>query len=433
MDRSQIESDMYRMYGNLIHRTWQFVAVLLLVTSCARAADESPRAVLARARTFSEQQPDAALAAYRMVRESHKDSPEAAVAIFESAQLQHRLGRDREAHDLLQQLLTRKPPIQQLDAVFYQLAWVFISLEQPKKANEVFERLRRDHPTSDYWADAVFRLAEQASKQGDVQAATGYLDELLPTKPEPRLQQHGLYLKGQLAAQQQKWSDVIGPMQQVVDEFPNGNLRLPARYWIAEAAFRLGNYGSAHEQFGDLSKDIRDEESSWVPMVPLRQSQCLAHEEKWGEALELARGVRALFPEFRQVYEADYVIGRCLTMQARFSESREAFARVLRSTTGGKTETAAMAQWMIGESYFHQQKHHDAIRAYGLVVTRHAFPRWQAAALLQAGKCHEQAGEWQDAVKMYTKLLSDYPNTEYATAASQRLRVARKSVTSITN
>ena len=107
-------------------------------------------------------------------------------------------------------------------------------------------------------------------------------------------------------------------MQRLVTEFPESELQLPARYWLAEAAFRLTNYVDAGKQFTSLSNDIGEFDAAWVPMVPLRQAQCLAHEEQWAEALAIAQGIGERFPSFRQLYEADYVMGRCLSMQARF-------------------------------------------------------------------------------------------------------------------
>ncbi|GAG11546.1 unnamed protein product, partial [marine sediment metagenome] len=265
-------------------------------------------------------------------------------------------------------------------SVLYQLAWVLTDLNKATEADTMFERLVREYPASDYWADSTYRLAERAFHNGNTAAANSYVDQLLESDLEPRLLRHSLYLKGQLAAQQEKWNEVVPPMQQLVDESAEGELHLPARYWIAEAAFRLTEYANAGEQFVRLNNDLGDLDASWVPMVPLRQAQCLAHEEKWAEALVVAQGIAERFPSFRQLYEADYVIGRCLSMQARFSAAREAFTRVVRSPAGGRTETAAMAQWMIGESLFHQKEYRDAVRVYHRVVSLHAYPQWQAAA-----------------------------------------------------
>ena len=127
-------------------------------------------------------------------------------------------------------------------------------------------------------------------------------------------------------------------------------------------------------------------------MAPLRHAQALAQQEKWIEAKRIAGRIAAQYPDFEAQYEVDYLLGRCLARKALFREAREAYQRVTRSGTGGKTETAAMAQWMIGETYFHQKQYHLALREYLRVETLYAYPNWQAAALLQAGKCCEQLG-----------------------------------------
>ncbi|MBI2481046.1 MAG: tetratricopeptide repeat protein, partial [Planctomycetia bacterium] len=312
----------------------------------AGTSDEAPRAGLMRARSLEQaQQFDTALATYRLVIDNYPAAPESSIAMFEAARLHDRLGQDREAHDLLQQLLTRTPAIEQLDAALYQLAWVSTDLGKSAESNTLFERLVREYPASDYWADATYRLAERAFHRGDNEMASSYVTQLLTSHLDARLLSHAIYLQGQLAARQEKWADVAAPMQRLVEEFPESELSLPARYWSAEASFRLTNYAVASAQFMALDDDLGESDAAWAPMVPLREAQCLAHQELWADALAKGQTVGKRYPDFRQLYEADYVIGRCLSMQARFAEAREAFNRVVRSTTGGRTETAAMAHW----------------------------------------------------------------------------------------
>ena len=112
-------------------------------------------------------------------------------------------------------------------------------------------------------------------------------------------------------------------------------------------------------------------------------------------------------------YEVDYLIGRCLASQADFDGARTAYKKVLESDSGGKTETAAMAQWMIGESYFHQENYPAALREYLRVDILFAYPQWQASALLQAGKCHELAFEWKDAIELYSRILKNFPESAW--------------------
>ena len=94
-----------------------------------------------------------------------------------------------------------------------------------------------------------------------------------------------------------------------------------------------------------------------------------------------------------------------------------------------------MAQWMIGETYFHQANYQDAIRAYYRVEALYDLPKWQAAALLQAAKCHELNDQWKEARQLYVQLRNDYPESQFAAEATRRLRmrqgVARSSNTNL--
>ena len=56
-------------------------------------------------------------------------------------------------------------------------------------------------------------------------------------------------------------------------------------------------------------------------MIPLRQAQILAEQQKWEDAYELASGIEERFPDFGKKYEADYVLGLCLSKQGKPAEA----------------------------------------------------------------------------------------------------------------
>jgi len=104
-----------------------------------------------------------------------------------------------------------------------------------------------------------------------------------------------------------------------------------------------------------------------------------------------------------------------------FVDARDHYQQVIDSTDGSGTETAAIAQWRIGETFFHQNKHKDAIAAYSKTNANYGFEKWNSAALIQAGKCQEHLGNWQHAVKLYSQLLERYPTSEYVVDTRERL------------
>ena len=103
----------------------------------------------------------------------------------------------------------------------------------------------------------------------------------------------------------------------------------------------------------------------------------------------------------------EYSRGRALQGLARFDEARAAYQAVIDAAKGG--DLAARAQLMRGETFFHQKAYREALREFLKVDILYDAPRWQAAALLEAGKVHEQLDQWADAAETYQKLVVQVP------------------------
>lgn len=120
-----------------------------------------------------------------------------------------------------------------------------------------------------------------------------------------------------------------------------------------------------------------------------------------------------------QMLEAELAI-----RAARLDEARDRLSAVVRGT-----ETAAelrpRAQWMIGETYFLQERYADAIDAYRRVDNLDADGDWAAAALLQAGKSFERLNRPRDAATCYSALLSRFAHLPHADPARARLAQLR--------
>jgi cellulose synthase operon protein C len=118
------------------------------------------------------------------------------------------------------------------------------------------------------------------------------------------------------------------------------------------------------------------------------------------------------------------VVARAFAAQADFDAARTWYAKVIEAPGAAETETATMARWMVGESYFHQEQFAPAIDEYLKVGEQ--FPRWHSAALLQAGKAQESLGRWQTAAELYQQLVQRYPDGQLHAEAARRLSAARQ-------
>jgi TolA-binding protein len=292
-----------------------------------------------------------------------------------------------------------------------------------------FEQLVTDHAGSVYWADAAYRLADSAFRQGESDRAAKFANQLLASDTGGDIRGHALYLRGQLAANQMRWPDVVETMQRVLRDFPQSPATLPAEYWVAEAHYRLKNYDEAGRRFQQLLERTADQNEGWLAIIPMRRAQVFAHQRKWLDAREVAEKIEPRFPQFAQQHEVDYLIGRSFASQGKFSDARTFYQKVVDAPTARDSEMAAMAQWMMGETYFHQKKLNEAMDAYHRVYSLYEFAHWRAASLLQSGKCYEAKGETSEAIRLYEQILSDFPQTPFAKKARTQLDSIRQSST----
>ncbi|HEY5312916.1 MAG TPA: tetratricopeptide repeat protein [Pirellulales bacterium] len=385
---------------------------------------------LARGQIFErEKRYDEALAAYQQVLNRYGRSASAPQALLGAARVEELARHLESAAALYERLLKDYQQLAHRDLALYNSAWVLEGLGRHDEADARFEQLHQGNWRSRYWADAVYRLAERALEQGQRDKSRALLVELIESQPADEVLGHALYLQGQVAAAGEQWDQVEPPLARLIEDLPESPLTNLARFWLAEATYRGGKYGEAKVLFIKLAQELSGKHEKWMAMVPLRRAQICVHEHRWADARQIAETIATDFPGFEQQYEVDYVLGRVLANDARFDDAREAYTRVIRSQLGGQTETAAMAQWMIGETYFHQKNYEAAVREYLRLEVLYVYPTWQAGALLQAGKCHELLGEWEQATEIYARLLKNFPSTSFTDEAARRLRTARQHVT----
>ncbi|HVU89909.1 MAG TPA: tetratricopeptide repeat protein [Pirellulales bacterium] len=374
--------------------------------------------------------PDEALATYAAVVKNHEARPEADDALARSAQICVSLKRFADAGKYYQKLLARPAHKPDGDAILYRWACAELRAEKQDAGHDLLARLRSEYPDSEFFAEATCRLAQEEIQKRQYDRADELLESLDDKSLTADVQARWLFLRGQSAAAQEKWPAVAAPLEKLIASDRNSPLRAAAEYWIAEAAYHQEQFEDAARRFAALderlSGDAADQAAPWRAMIPLRRAQIYAHAGQWTEALDMAEALTRQFPDFPQQYEADYIVGRAHAARAEFDEARQAYRRVLTSPTGRKSETGAMAQWMIGETYMHQRDYRAALAEYLKVEILHAFPHWQAAALLQAGKCQEQLKRPGEAAATYQRLLREFPDTNFDQEAALRLAKLRR-------
>jgi len=391
----------------------------------------APEAALVRGRILQQlHNLDDALESYQLVLRNYPDCRQLPAALLGAAEVHQYKQEPQQAQALYERVIRQHPDFEHVDTAIYALAWVLRDTNQTLQANLQFMRLYADYRQSPHWAEATYAAAESARNAANESLAERLLVDLINTEEgriglPSEVLDRALYLRGRMAADRKAWDAVVKPMTQITEQFPDSSLQLSAAFWIAEAAYRRGMLQEAETRFGALVRMAQLRQESWLAMIPLRRARVLAQRQQWSKALEIASSIESEFPAFERQYEASYLIGRCHASLGALALARASYAKVILAPKADKTETAAMAQWMIGETYMHQQDFHRALREFLRTEILYAYPEWQARALLEAAKCYELQGQHGQAAKLYTRLLKKYSDTSSAHEASARLPVAR--------
>lgn len=374
---------------------------------------------------------DAALAVYHHLLASGFEGDLRAEGLWRAGRLHHRLKQYSEATKFYDQVLAEFPQCDREPEVLAALAGITESTGKYSQAATHCRTLLDRFPKSPQAIEAAYWLALAAADEREYVVSQEYVDWLqshLDSKErdQSHLWRQTLCLQCQIYAAGNQWQQITELIEVNGSQLGNDATGARLAFWLAEALFRLEHVDEALEQFSQLAPKTVGINESWVPMVALRRAQIAARRENWQDVLKQINELDERYPEFELGYECDYLRGRALAGRGEMSEARAAYGEVLNNQLAANTETAAMAQWMIGETYFHQRNYELAKIAYEKVIEKHNFPEWQARAALQAGKCAELRDDWSEAVNLYSNALECWQETDSVKELNARLRWVQK-------
>ena len=402
----------------------------------------------------ADKQPEAALQAYSMLLEKFPRSDKAAQARLAQARLLVQAGKHAEAAAAFERLVGNaqardvvKGTGVPFDALLAEWGWTLLDADKVAEADHAFQRLLTEYPDSQHATEARFNLAESANqahnhaevirllaplvtpkndKAKSDQAPGKDSDSPMPVESSHRILPAALYRLGRTYATLNDWPAATVALDRLLKEFPDCAYRREAEYLRAEAASRAGDFDEAEKRFTALLAEppAKSDPDGLIATITMKRLQSRVALKRWKEVLDEAQAQKArLATGSPAIAELDYIKGQALLGLGRVEDARATFQSVIDARKNG--ELAAQALLMHGETFFHQDQFHEALRDFLKVDILHDAPRWQAAALLEAGKVYERLDQWADAAETYERLLSRFPREPSAAEARDRLGTVR--------
>lgn len=408
----------------------------------------APEIALSHARALeASNQTPAALEAYTSILKRFPNSDQAPRAGLSLARSLTKAGRYPEAGRVFENLIAEQSARKLLersgasvDSVLAEWGWALVDADEAAEADQVFTRLLKEFPNSPHAADARFNLAESANLSRNHAEVVRLLAPLAAEKPNDKtaslkatpaassrqLMPAVLYRLGRTRVELQDWPAALATLDRLLTEFPNNPYRREASYLRAESALRAGDFVAAESGFAALLREPPSptDPKGMTASVRLKQIECWVALKRWKQAMEGVQSVRAaLAADDPSIAQLDFARGQALFGLGQLEQARTAFQSVADAKGGG--DLAARAQYLRGETYFHQDRFHDALREFLKVDILHNAPHWQAVALLEAGKVYERLDQWTDAAETYERLCTKFPMDAAAGEARKRCEAAK--------
>jgi TolA-binding protein len=347
-----------------------------------------------------------------------------------SARLLARMKNTSQADTAFDDLLKRFPKPKEGDKLLSEWAAMQYDAENYARGDEIYRRLVNEYPQSPLADNALLSLAESDLLAGKVDQARAQFTSLSRSPAADEIvQQRSLYQLVQIELGAKRWNELRKFCDEFHDRFPQGLYHLENELYLAEADFNLAKFEAARVRLLKLKVQKDNpalKQTKWFPQVWV----VLAEIEL---RLKAHDAVEATVSEFRNwdsnsplLYQAEEVLGRSLKSQARFPEARSVLERVIKSPHGKLSETAAKSQFLIADTYYWEKNYPAALKEYMKVYILYKFPDFQASGLYQAGVCQEEMQRWKDAAKTYDDMLKEFPASEHAAKAKERLDVVRR-------
>ncbi|MBD3672024.1 MAG: tetratricopeptide repeat protein [Planctomycetaceae bacterium] len=351
---------------------------------------------------------------------------------LEAARTLKKLDKIEEADRAYELVLERFPQQPTLDLLLSEWAVMNSNAGRFERSDEIFRRLLKTNPNSTYAASARLSLAESAMEAGKFSAARAELKTLLDNESTPAdLRKRSLAHLIRIEITAGNWNEVVRLAEDYQSRHPNDSFANDVRFYQAEALINQQQYTDAGKVLEPLYEKRTEpalREAAWFPRLWVLLAEISLQKKDYERVFRLAIEMDAVETTEPFRYQMREVMGRAYKNKARFEDAIGAFEAVTKDKYGEKTETAAKSQFLIGETLMLQKKYKEALEAYLKVYVLYEFPEWQAPALFQAGQCDEALMQWQKALTSYEDLLRDFPNSEFAPQAKQRIADVKRKV-----
>ena len=353
------------------------------------------------------------------------------------AALMEEMGQADGANSVYSQLVSRYPKAEIADELLNSQAVMNHEAGRYEQSDEAFRKLLKDYPNSPRRFQAMQALADSDLVAGNIDKAKATFQQISKDDSAPADVRAGSQFQlMNIARNNLDWQSVDEISKKFLADYSQSAFARQVRLARAESQFFQQQYSAAAKALAPLRSELMPaanattsvEWQGWEGRAWIISAEIMLQQKNYDGARQLIDELSRIPSAKPHLHKGYEIVGRSWKQQSppNFDRAREYFAKAIGDSQGGKTETAAKAQFMIGETWLLQKEFSKAYDAYTRAHVNYKFPQWQAPALYQAGSIEEQEGEYDRALETYQVLVEKHRQDPHAAKAQQRIEYLRQ-------
>ncbi len=308
-----------------------------------------------------------------------------------------------------------------LTALWYEKAWCLRELDRTDEAAATYRKVLAGGEAGPLRNHALLELAELEAEAEQYSEAAERLRALRAQADQSdnvsdELLERATYRLGVCEFRLENLDGAITLFEEFLDRFPDSTLAASASLWCGEALFKTGGFDRAVTHLRRVVENHSSDEA-YGPSL-LRLGESLAVLQRWKPSEDVFRTYLAVFGDTSLWFQAQFGLAWAMENQQNYEDALPAYEHIVQRHQG---ETAARAQFQMGECLFAMKRLDEAVRELLKVDILYAYPQWSAAALYEAGRCFQEMGNPTNARKQFEQVRTDHGQTRWAQLAEQRL------------